>query len=117
MASLTGELWDLCGSNSTDVRSGTDARFPCLNKRCALRCERPFRPTLLRSSPASMRRKLIAAFVRVCLFCDSAKRTTCDVPTRSWVDRFRLRLTSSSRRQCDFDCGLKLTEETDACNK
>jgi len=30
-----GELWDLCGSNSADVRSGTDARFPCLNKRCA----------------------------------------------------------------------------------
>src|SRR6267154_4531976 len=117
MASLTGELWDLCGFNSSEVPSGTDARFPCLNKRCALSCERPFRQTLLSSSLAPMRRKWIAAFIRICLFLQFREEDNYDVPPRSCVDRFRLRRTSSSRRQCDFDCGLKLTEETDACKK
>src|SRR5260370_33757668 len=70
MASLTGELSSLCGFNSPDVCSGTDARFPFLNKRCAFRCEWPFRPTLLSPKAAPIRRRLIADFIRICLFCE-----------------------------------------------
>src|SRR5713101_6647918 len=80
MASLTCELSGLRGFNSPNLCSGTDARFPLLNERCAFSCEWPFRLIRLSPNAAPMGRRLIADFIRICLFCDSAKRASCNTP-------------------------------------